>query len=76
MAKTKGDIEIGRRAYEEVVRLFDVPSTAKQRIGITRNVLYGWRDGIVPGALWLAKLHYAGADVIYILTGRKTMEVN
>jgi hypothetical protein len=31
-----------------------------------------WKEGGCPGAFYLAKLHYAGADVLYILTGNKS----
>ena len=72
MSKIKGDIEIGRRAFEEAVRLFDTPSEASRRIGVRRKLLYAWREGCVPCGIFLAKLHCAGCDVIYILTGKKT----
>ena len=72
----KGDIEIGSRAYEEAMRLFDSPRELEARIGISKSTVYNWQDGVSPGGLALARLHYSGADVLYILTGRRTMEVN
>ena len=70
--KPKGDIEIGYRAYEEAIRIFGAPYKAYQTKAFSKNTLYAWRDGITPGGLQLAKLHYAGADVIYILTGKRS----
>jgi hypothetical protein len=71
MAKKKPDIEIGHRAYEEAIRLFCKPRFANQH-GITRQILHSWSEGISPSALYLTKMHYAGADVLYILTGKRT----
>lgn len=67
----KADIEIGRRAVEECYRLFPGRSDSwiSRRIGSNRKTLWGWRDGGAPNPLYLQRLHYLGADVIYILTG-------
>ena len=72
MAQKQADIDIGRRAYEEAMRLFDNPRTLRLRIGIGKSTVYQWKDGRSPGGLALARLHYAGADVLYILTGKKS----
>ena len=72
MARNKCDIEIGRRAFEEVKRLFPDVKNGIDRMRMSKNAVYGWKDGATPGALMLARLHYAGADVIYILTGKRT----
>ena len=75
MGQIKGDIEIGKRAAEEARRIFPSVADASKRMGIGRKAVYSWeRDGIVPGGFYLAKLYYAGADVIYILTGRRTAD--
>jgi hypothetical protein len=72
MAGKKGDLEIGRRAFQEAMRLFQTPKKARERIGVRKSTLFAWGEGVIPGGLYLAKLHYAGADVLYILTGKKS----
>lgn len=66
----RAQIEIGQRAYEEVIRVFGKNVDAKASLGMTSNqLLYDWMDGCAPSAKYLQRLHYCGADVIYILTG-------
>lgn len=72
MSKEKGDIKIGQRAFEEIQRLFPTVIIASSRSGCSKQAIYAWRDGNTPDGLNLARLHYAGADVIYILTGKRT----
>ena len=73
MAQKKGDIEIGKRMVEELNRLFDTPKQAYTRMGCCKSVLYDWeKEGKTPGGLHLARLHYCGGDVIYVLTGKRS----
>lgn len=75
MPKSTPRIEIGQRAFEEVSRLFDSQKVAKQMLGISsRQLIYDWMEGVAPSAKYLQRLHYLGADVIYILTGEKQNE--
>lgn len=68
----RAQIEIGKRAFEEVLRIFPSLVSAKNRLGISSNLLlYSWADGGAPSAKYLQRLHYCGADVIYILTGKR-----
>ena len=72
MPKYRPQIEIGKRAFEEVSRLFDSQKLAKEMLGMSSNqLLYDWMVGVAPSAKYLQRLHYLGADVIYILTGKK-----
>jgi hypothetical protein len=72
MPKSRPQIEIGKRAFEEVNRLFDNQKKAKVMLGISsQQLLYDWMEGVAPSAKYLQRLHYLGADVIYILTGDK-----
>lgn len=71
MAILKGDITIGHRAYEEVLRLFPKMKDAAAALQCKDNNIYQWGNGICPSAKFLARLHNVGADVIYILTGRR-----
>lgn len=70
MRKT-ADIGIGYRAAAEVRRLFQKKKHAIIAIGCGKNVLYEWSCGIAPSAIYLARLHELGADVIWILTGKR-----
>ena len=66
----RAQIEIGQRAFEEVKRLFKKDVDAKNALGITGNQhLYEWMNGVAPSTKYLKRLHYCGADIIYILTG-------
>ena len=72
MPKSRPQIEIGKRAFEEVNRLFNNQKKAKVMLGISsQQLLYDWMGGVAPSAKYLQRLHYLGADVIYILTGDK-----
>lgn len=72
MPKSRPQIEIGKRAFEEVNRLFNNQEKAKVMLGISsKQLLYDWMEGVAPSAKYLQRLHYLGADVIYILTGDK-----
>lgn len=65
-------IEIGKRAFEEVQRIFGKDVDARKSLGMkSKQLLYDWSQGCAPSAKYLQRLHYCGADVIYILTGVK-----
>ena len=66
------DIRIGWRAAEEADRLFPTRKAAAKAMGKERKLVWDWEYGNSPSALLLARLHYHGADVIYILTGRRS----
>lgn len=72
MAILKGDITIGYRAYEEVLRLFPRMKDAMAALGCRENNIYQWGRGIAPSAKSLARLLEVGADVPYILIGRRS----
>lgn len=65
------DITIGRRAYEEVLRLFPKMKDAERIIGCENYTIYKWKDGVSPSAIYLARLLEIGADIRWILTEKK-----
>ena len=72
MSKHKGDIEIGQRAYEEVIRVYGGTSKAARAMMLDRRIFNSWKnDGVTPGGHVLALMHYHGCDVLYILTGKR-----
>ena len=71
MAKHKGDIEIGRRAFEEVYRVFQNIEKAARTMGCRKRIFYAWAAGDTPGGYYLALLHHYGCDVLYVLTGKR-----
>ena len=72
----KAQIEIGRRAFEEVCRIYEKNEDARSALGMkSKQLLYDWMDGCAPSAKYLQRLYYVGADVIYILTGARGNEV-
>lgn len=77
MPRRKARLEIGCRAFEELERLYDVKKRGNKllvskMIGCDRKVIGEWENGVAPGAIYLQRLHEIGADVIYILTGRRS----
>ena len=74
MAGKKGDIEIGKRMVEELHRIFDTPKQAYTSMMCNRRHLHEWgTSGKTPCGLYLARLHYCGGDVIYVLTGKRSV---
>ena len=74
MPKRKADIEVGKRAHEELGKIFDLHKyggiiKAAKSIGCDKKAIYGWENGVTPETFYLIRLHYLGADVIYIMTG-------
>ena len=73
MPKSTPQIEIGQRAFEEIFRMFETLEEAKNMLGISsKQLVYDWMNGAAPSAKYLQRLHYVGADVIYILTGKRS----
>lgn len=73
MARRKADVRIGYRAAEEALRLSGYSAaTAALLLGAERKIVYIWSEGCAPTAIYLQRLHEMGADVGYILTGRRT----
>ena len=75
MPKRKADINIGYRAASEIRRLFDNMTRAAVVIGCDKSLLYTWEQGKAPSAMYLARLHEIGADVLWILTGKENKNV-
>lgn len=69
--RRKADINIGRRAYSVVLRMFPKMKDAERIIGCDNDTIYRWNEGVSPSAIYLQRLHELGADVIWILTGKK-----
>lgn len=75
--KRKGKIEIGRRFVEEMYRLDPGLSDKKisALLGSKRSSLNEWKNGVTPGGMFLARAGEMGADIDYILLGRKRYPV-
>lgn len=71
MARHKTDVGVGYRAAAEVRRLFKTPKEARLRLQCDKKVLNYWENGGTPSTFFLIRLHYAGADVLWIMTGKK-----
>jgi hypothetical protein len=68
----KAELEIGKRAAQEAFRLFDRAKDAQKAIcGNNNGLLYHWMEGVAPSAKYLQRLCFLGADIDYILTGRR-----
>ena len=75
MPRLKGDIEIGYRAADEFFRLAAEAGVTQNafeiRTGIQHSSIANWRYGATPGGLALQVLLRHGADVEYILSGKR-----
>lgn len=71
--RLKGDVRIGERTYEEITRLFPgkKPTAIARVIGCERRSIHAWRGGETPSGIYLQRLCYLGADIDWILTGRR-----
>ena len=68
----RAQIEIGKRAFEEVLRISPSMKAGRRHLGInSQQLLYDWANGSAPSAKYLQRLYFLGADVLYILTGRR-----
>lgn len=65
------NIGIGYRAAAEVKRLFPKRKYAAIAIGCGTDTIKDWGRGVAPLPSDLAQLHKVGADVIWILTGKR-----
>ena len=74
MSQFKADIEIGMRMFEEAERLFQCSSKAAKELKVDYKTVDGWANGSTPTGLSLARLHHAGGDVIYVLSGKRGKE--
>jgi hypothetical protein len=76
VAKHKGDLEIGKRAAEELLRKFPQLTEAQisRRLGFDRKSLWFWKSGETPSGFALQRMCFEGCDVKYILTGRREKE--
>lgn len=69
-------VSIGDRLKEERLRFGWSQTDAAELCGVTRRSVVNYESGDrVPDADYLAKLAEAGADVMYVLTGRRTPAV-
>ena len=79
MANNKQSIEIGHRAYEEFVRIANEKGITKasllRQMGIAKQTMENYKYGSTPSARALVELHKAGADVMYILVGKKSNNI-
>lgn len=74
MAKHKSDVRIGYRAAEEAYRISKYSASyAAVLIGCSRKLVYSWAEGTAPTAIFLQRLVELGADISYILTGRRSI---
>ena len=66
------DVEMSNRLREEIYKLGDTFAEAARKIGCSNKLLSNWvSNNIIPKAYYFQKLHHAGADIVYILTGER-----
>lgn len=66
---------IGVRAAELMDRRGVSPKRECVALGLSKNMYYNWRDGVcAPSARALRHMALRGYDVLYILTGKQSVE--
>lgn len=74
MPRRKADVRIGYRAAEEALRLSGYSAShAALLIGCSRKLVYSWAEGNAPTAIFMQQILELGADVTYILSGRRAL---
>lgn len=72
MGKCK-DYPMSDRLNEELFRLGYTDRELSKKLGISHKTIAYWRsNNCIPGAVSLKLLHEVGADIMYIITGRRT----
>ena len=73
MPKKKADVTIGHRMAQELWRLFPNSSVRNiaVKIGCERKTIWEWEKGTTPSAIYIARLHALGGDVMWVLTGTR-----
>lgn len=67
------DFDMFPRLTEEIFRLGYTNVELAKKIGCTPQAIRWWiSGGGIPNAYYLARFYEIGADVIYILTGKRT----
>jgi transcriptional regulator with XRE-family HTH domain len=66
-------LEIGKRAYAAVHQLFPDKTCQQiaELIGCRKQAIYWWSQGETPSGIYLQRICELGADIDWILTGRR-----
>lgn len=68
----KTDPDMSRRLVEELYRISKTNTELCEKVGCSRTAVQKWiNNGFIPSAYYFKKFHYAGCDIIYILTGER-----
>ena len=65
------NIAIAHRVAAEIKRIFPKRKHAAIAIGCGADTIKDWGHGVAPLPSELARMHELGADVIWILTGKR-----
>ena len=76
MGQRNMDVDVGKRAYNEIIKLCGDTTKAAKALGSDRRLVTSWYYGCAPSAFYLERLHKLGIDIIYILTGRNNNAQN
>lgn len=72
MAQHRSDYNISKRCYEFLIEKYGSVKKIIEKTRIPRSSVYEWMNGdSVPGAYYLQYLCELGADIKFILTGKK-----
>lgn len=73
MSRRKSDERIGKRAYVAVHNLLPDMNDSQiaQILGCKRQAIHTWSNGETPSGIYLQRMCELGADIDWILTGRR-----
>lgn len=71
--RRKSDTAIGERTFAAVHELFPDKTTPEiaKIIGCRKQAIYAWERGETPSGIFLQRMAFLGADIDWILTGRR-----
>lgn len=67
--------EIGKRMYEECLRLFAGHKDTINHLRCGSGEPYCWMRGVAPSSIYLQRILLCGGDITYILIGRRSNAV-
>lgn len=74
MAKHRSEIEIARRCFDFLIEKYGSVKNVIEKTPVSRSTLYMWRNSeSSPSAYYLQFLLEIGADMSWLLLGRKVI---
>lgn len=63
------DYDISQRVIEELLKLGSTAQEIAPKVKCTPQLVWHYLNGGIPGTIIMKRLHKAGCDILYIITG-------